>query len=124
FASVWLQPSIEVPAHIDGPVLISAGVLSGYEFGPDSLNPYDQFQRIRPTAVIEHGVFVFDGHFDIPLASALNHITQARLLTKQGGLDQPLSEAHLAVAPAPDTIQTQSGLGCILLQLKRQAEAR
>src|SRR5207248_7586290 len=71
-ASVWLQPSIDVPASIDGPVLISAGVLSGYEFGPGELNPYDQFQHIRPSAVIEHGVFVFDGHFDIPLASALN----------------------------------------------------
>jgi hypothetical protein len=123
-ASVWLQPSIDVPAHIDGPVLISAGVLSGYEFGPDSLNPYDQFQRIRPAAVIEHGVFVFDGHFDIALASALNHVTQAQLLAKQNRLDQALAEAQLAVALAPDSIQTQSGLGFLLLQLKRQDEAR
>ncbi len=123
-ASVWLQPSIDVPAHIDGPVLISAGVLSGYEFGPDSLNPYDQFLRIRPTSVIEHGVFVFDGHFDIPLASALNHVTQAQLLSKQNRLDQALSEAQLAVALAPDSIQTQSGLGFLLLLLNRQDEAR
>jgi len=122
-ASVWLQPSIEVPTHIDGPVLISAGVLSGYEFGPDSLNPYDQFQRIHPAAVIEDGVFVFDGHFDIPLASALNHVTQSQLLTKQNRLDQALSEAQLAVALAPDSIQTQSGLGYLLLKLKRPDEA-
>jgi hypothetical protein len=123
-ASVWLQPSIDVPAHINGPVLISAGVLSGYEFGPDSLNPYDQFQRIHPTAVIEHGVFVFDGHFDIPLASALNHVTQAQLLAKQNRLDQALSEAQLAAALAPDSFQTHSALGFLLLHLKRQDEAR
>src|SRR5206468_4183959 len=81
-ASVWLQPWMDVPAQIDGPVLISTGVLSGYEFGPDSLHPYGQFERIRPTAVIEDGVFVFDGHFDIPLAAALNHITRSGLLMK------------------------------------------
>ncbi len=81
-ASVWLQPSIEVPASIDGPVLISAGVLSGYEFGPGDLNPYDQFLRLPPTAVIEDGLFVYDGHFDIPLAAALNHVTRAQLAVR------------------------------------------
>ena len=105
-------------------MVISEGVLSGYEFGPDSLNPYDQFQRIRPTAVIEDGVFVFDGHFDIPLGSALNHVTQSQLLAKQNRLDQALSEAQLAVALAPDSIQTQSLLGYLLLKLKRPDEAR
>ena len=120
---MWLQPSINVPANIEGPVLISAGVLSGYEFGPGPLNPYDQFQKIRPTAVIEHGVFVFDGRFDISLASALNHVTQAQLLAKENHLDQALSEARLAVALAPESLQTQAQLGFILLQLKRTDEA-
>ncbi len=123
-ASVWLQPWIDVPSHIEGPVLISAGVLSGYEFGPDSLNPYDQFQRIPATAVIEHGVFVFDGHFDVPLASALNHVTRSELLDKQKRLDAALSEAQLAVALAPDSLRTQSQLGYLLLQMNRKGEAR
>jgi len=123
-ASIWLQPSIDVPASVDGPVLISAGVLSGFEFGPSPLNPYEQFQKIRPSAVIEHGVFVFDGHFEIPLASALNHVTQAQLLAQQNRLDQALSEAQLAVALAPDSVQTQAQLGFILMQLKRTDEAR
>jgi tetratricopeptide (TPR) repeat protein len=122
-ASVWLQPSIDVPASIHGPVLISAGVLSGYEFGPGPLNPYEQFQKIHPTAVIEHGVFVFDGRFDISLASALNHVTQAQLLAKENHLDQALSEARLAVALAPESLQTQAQLGFILLQLKHPEEA-
>src|SRR5260370_20433585 len=69
----WLQTPVEVPATIDGPVLISAGTLSGFEFGPGPLNPYDQFQRLQPTAVIQHRIQVFDGHFDVPLASALAH---------------------------------------------------
>ena len=103
-ASVWLQPSIDVPTSIDGPVLISAGVLSGYEFGPGALNPYDQFQKLRPTAVIQNGVFVFDGHFEIPLAAALNHVTQAQLLAQSNHLNEALSEAEMAVKLAPDSM--------------------
>lgn len=123
-ASVWLQPSIDVPPSIDGPVLISASVLSGYEFGPGPLNPYDQFLRLTPTAIIEHGVFVFDGHFDIPLASALNHITQAQLLAQAGNPDQGLQEAQSAVRLAPGSVQAQAELGHILEKLNRKDEAR
>jgi tetratricopeptide (TPR) repeat protein len=123
-ASVWLQPSIAVPASIDGPVLISAGTLSGYEFGPGTLNPYDQFRKLHPTAVIEDGVFVYDGHFEIPLASALNHVTQSQLLAQENRWDESLTEAQLAVALAPDSFQTQSRLGFLLLQRNRPDEAR
>lgn len=121
-ASTWLQPSIEVPASIDGPVLISAGVLSGYEFGPGELNPYDQFLRLRPTAIIEHGVFVYDGHFDIPLAAALNHATQANLKEQAGQLDLALIEAQSAVELAPNSLQAQATLGFLLLKLGRHDE--
>ncbi len=123
-ASVWLQPTINVPASIDGPVLISAGVLSGYEFGPGELNPYDQFQHIQPTAVIEDGLFVFDGHYDIPLAAALNHVTRAQLAVQNKDLDKALSEAQAAAALAPRSVQAQAVLGDILGQLNRTDEAR
>lgn len=123
-ASVWLQPNIDVPATVDGPVLISAGVLSGYEFGPGQLNPYDHFQRIRPTAVIEDGLFVFDGHFEIPLASALNHVTQAHLAENANHLDEALSEAQAAVALAPQSATAQAALGDILRRLHRMDESR
>jgi tetratricopeptide (TPR) repeat protein len=123
-ASVWLQHSIDVPPSIDGPVLISAGVLSGYEFGPGELNPYDQFQRLHPTAVIENGVFVFDGHFDIPLASALNHLTQSQLQQKAGNMDQALAKAQTAVQLAPNSMQAQASLGFLLLRLNRPEDAR
>jgi len=121
-ASTWLQPSIDVPASVDGPVLISAGVLTGYEFGPDELNPYDQFTRLRPTAVIEHGVLVYDGHFEIPLASALNHLTQAQLKERAGQIDDALAEAQTAVQLAPDSMQTQAQLGFLLMKVGRQNE--
>ena len=122
-ASVWLQPSIDVPASVDGPVLISAGVLSGYEFGPGALNPYEQFSKIQPTAVIEHGVFVFDGHFDIPLAAALNHVTQAQLAVQTNQWDRALTEAEAAAALAPNSVPVEAELGEILLRMKRTDDA-
>jgi len=123
-ASTWLQESMDVPPSIDGPVLISAGVLSGYEFGPDQLNPYDQFTRLRPSAVIEYAVFVYDGHFDIPLASALNHLTQSQLQEQAGHPDQALTDAQTAVQLAPDSMQTQARLGFLLMKLGREAEGK
>jgi 4-amino-4-deoxy-L-arabinose transferase-like glycosyltransferase len=123
-ASVWMQPLIDVPPSIDGPVLISAGVLSGSEFGPDTLNPYDQFQHIRPTMVIEDGIFVFHGHFDIPLASALNHVTRSQLAQRADHLQDALSEAQTAVSLAPDSPDTQTQLGELLANLHQNEESR
>jgi Dolichyl-phosphate-mannose-protein mannosyltransferase len=123
-ASVWLQPSIEVPASIDGTVLISAGTLSGYEFGPGDLNPYDQFLRLQPTAVIEDGLFVYDGHFEIPLAAALNHVTRAQLAVAANHLEEALTEAQAAVALAPQSVQAQAELGDVLRRLQRPEESR
>ncbi len=122
-ASLWLQPTIDVPATVDGPVLLSAGVLSGYEFGPSTLNPYDQFKRVKPSAVIEDAVFVFDGKFDIPLAAALNHVTRAQLLEKNNHLDEALAHAQQGVALAPEAVQTQAELGEILKRLNRKEES-
>jgi tetratricopeptide (TPR) repeat protein len=123
-ASVWLQPQMEVSPEIDGPVLISAGVLSGYEFGPGELNPYGEFQKLRPTAVIDDGIFVYDGHFAVPLASALNHITRAQQLEDQGHAQEALAEVQTAVTLAPRSARVRSELARRLLAANRKEEAR
>ena len=63
--SLWVKEPANAPPSIDGTVLISAGDLSGFEYGAGALNPYEQFKTLRPTAVIDYGVFVYDGHFEI-----------------------------------------------------------
>jgi hypothetical protein len=102
-ASVWLNPEMDVPAAIDGTVLVSTRTLSAYEFGPDELNPYAQFQKLTPIAALEHGVFVYQGHVEIPLASALNDLTRASLLQRDHRDAEALAETRIAVglAPAP-----------------------
>ena len=109
--SLYFDSPHIVPPAIDGPVLMSAGVLSGFEFGPGALNPYRQFQTLKPTAVIDDGVFVFDGHFDIPLAAALSHVQQAGVLLQAKNPPAALAEAQQAEALAPDSATVNAMLG-------------
>ena len=122
--TLWLNERLEVPVSIDGPVLISAGTLSGFEFGPGTLNPYEQFKHLAPTDVIQHGVFVFDGHFEIPLASALNHMQKAQNLLGEKQAQQALIEAQTAVMLAPNEVQTQLTLGDAFKALGQVDQAR
>ncbi len=122
--TLWLNLPFDVPTTINGPVLVSASNLSGVEFGPGSLDPYGQFKSLKPTAVIDRGVFVFDGTFDLPLGAAISKVQKARNLVEQKQVDQALQEAQAAVALAPDSIQTQLALGDVLLAMGQPQQAR
>lgn len=122
--TLLLNQQIDVPASIEGPVLISASNLSGFEFGPGSLNPYEQFKALVPTTQIEHGVFVFDGNFEIPLAAALSHVQKAQNLLVAKQVEQALLEAQAAVALAPAAVQSQMMLGDVLREMGQPEEAR
>ncbi len=113
----------DVPPSIDGPVFMSAGVLAGFEFGPGALNPYEQFKRLGPAAVIDYGVFVYQGHFDIPLAAALSHGQKGGLLLARGMLPEALAEARQAEALAPDSATVNAILGTALDAIGRGREA-
>jgi tetratricopeptide (TPR) repeat protein len=122
--TVWLNLPMSVPPEIDGTVLISDGVLAGIDYGQGALNPYEQFRSIRPTAAIDYGLFVYDGHFKIPLASALAQTQKARNLLAEGHPDQALAEAQHAAALAPDSVTVQVALGDVLVKLHRDDKAQ
>ncbi|HYH00032.1 MAG TPA: glycosyltransferase family 39 protein [Terriglobales bacterium] len=121
----WVNQEMDVPPSIDGPVLISAGNLSGFEFGPGpNLNPYEQFIGMKPKAVIQNAIFVFDGHFEIPLASALVHVQKARNLLGEKKNEEALAEAQQAASLAPEAVSPHDVLGDTLVALNRKEEAR
>src|SRR6185503_10737738 len=76
------------------------------------------------TAVIDRGVFVFDGEFDVPLAAAISKVQKAQNLAQEKHLDQALQEAQAAVALSPDSIHTQLALGDILREMGQPQRAR
>jgi hypothetical protein len=101
----------DVPAAIDGPVLMSASVLSGFGFGPPPLNAYEQFKDMEPVDVIDYGVFVFRGRFAIPLAAALGHVQKAEALLAAKDPQGALVEARQAEELAPDSATVIAMLG-------------
>jgi 4-amino-4-deoxy-L-arabinose transferase-like glycosyltransferase len=122
--TLWLNLPLDVPETINGPVLISASNLSGVEFGPGSLDPYGQFKHLKPTTVIDRGVFVFDGQFNLPLAAAIRRVQKAQNLVEAKQLDEAFQEAQAALALAPDSIRTQLALGDVLRELGQPQQAR
>ena len=121
--SLYFDVPHDIPSVIQGPVLMSAGVLSGFEFGPGALNPYEQFKTLRPVGVIDYGVFVFDGRFAIPLAAALSHVQKAEVLLQSGHAPAALREAQQAEVLAPDSATVNETLGEALDAVGQRAEA-
>ena len=119
----WMDVPVTTPPVISGTVLISAGDLEGIEFGDGRLNPYDQFWRVKPTAVIQHGVYVFDGTFAVSLAAALVEARDASKLADAGQVEAGVVKAEDAVRLAPWSGQVQATLGDVLLKEGKKAEA-
>jgi hypothetical protein len=114
----------DTPEAIDGTLLISAGDLSGFEFGPEELNPYEQFKTTKPTGVIQNAVFVYEGRFEIPQAAAIGRRQKAAQLLEQGKPEEALVEAQSAVQLAPNVVASNVMLGDVLAALKRRDDAR
>ncbi len=119
-----LADPVETPVAVDGPVLVSASVLSGFEFGPGKLNPYEQFKTLKPVASIDDSVFIYEGHFEIPLAAALTHVQKANILLRERKPTEAMDEAHQAVTLAPDSARTNQAMGAALDAAGRRDEAR
>jgi Dolichyl-phosphate-mannose-protein mannosyltransferase/Tetratricopeptide repeat len=113
-----------VPVEIDGPVFISAGTLTGFEYGSNALNPYREFLRLTPVASIQDGVEVYEGRFRVPLASALSYVAESSRLIQQKDFAGAVAAAEQAVAIAPDEYEPEMMLGDALVAAGRKDEAR
>jgi 4-amino-4-deoxy-L-arabinose transferase-like glycosyltransferase len=65
----WIPARMEVPREIEGPVLISDDELEGIDLPYGAPNPYAAFKKLKPTAILDGGVMVYDGRFDVTEAS-------------------------------------------------------
>jgi len=122
--SIWLGVTSDATPAIDGPVLISAVNLTGFEFGPPPLNPYEQFKNLTPTTAIDNSVFVYDGHFEIPLAAALAHAQKAGIFLAEKKLPEALQEAQQGVALAPQSALVNVMMGTVFDAMGKGSEAR
>ena len=118
----------DVPTTIDtatdGPILISAGDLNSFETGSSVLNPYQSLMNVQPSAMIQDGILVFNGRFNLPLASALTHVDRSWSFSEAHNNPAALREAILAESLAPGAIQPEIVLGDTEAAAGNKAAAR
>lgn len=122
--TVWFDEKTDTPPVIQGPVFISHIPLTFYESGSSLLSPYRDFEKLKPTDVIENGVFVYDGSFEVPYLAAFDRARKSEGLLGQRQPEQALAEAESAIALAPNYLQALMALGNAQKALQKNAEAR
>ena len=110
----WLKLPVDVPPVIEGTVLINESHLEGVESDDGALNPYDSFRGMKPKAIIQDGVYVYDGRFAVPLASAWVDVSKSQDLAAAGQQQAAMDAAVMAVQLAPNSARTQMNLGGLL----------
>jgi hypothetical protein len=123
YDSFYSNDSVTVPPEIDGPVLISAGDLNGFEFGSSLLNPYESFRSLKPVTSIQDGILVFDGHFRVLTAAALADAQHAKNLAQLHRYNDALAEALLATRLAPGAVLPQMELGAVYMARGEKQQA-
>jgi tetratricopeptide (TPR) repeat protein len=109
--------------YVSGLLLISDGVLAGADI-PGKANPYAHFQTVRPNAVIDRGVYVYEGQFNLGPAAALEHVASTRKLLEQGHDAEALTEAELAKDLDPASAMVWMADGDALEAVGRSAQAK
>ena len=74
----WIKVPMEVPKEVEGTVLISDDELEGVDLPAGQRSPYADFKRLKPDAVLDGGMFVYRGRFDLSAAAALVATAQGR----------------------------------------------
>jgi 4-amino-4-deoxy-L-arabinose transferase-like glycosyltransferase len=120
----WLGGADVIPPVIEGNVFISAGDLSGCEWPSGRMNPYRDFQSMKPAAMIDYGVMAYQGTFKVPQAAALSRALNAYQLLGKGKAQDALASAREAVAIDPEEVASQTALGDIAALLGQKDEAR
>jgi Dolichyl-phosphate-mannose-protein mannosyltransferase len=124
WVTVGISSPPPVPQVISGTVLLAASELDGHRWGPDVLNPYEQFSHLRPDAMPGNVVLVYHGTFNVPLASAYGHLGTAAILVRGKKMTEAVAEAEEAASLAPDSAQIQAALGRTLMAAGRTEEAK
>jgi hypothetical protein len=120
----WLGGSEVIPQVINGYVLISAGDWSGCEFPSGRMNPYAIFQPLKTEELIDYGIMVYHGSFQVNRAAALSRAQNANTLMAAGKLPEALALAREAVSLDPGEITSQIALGDISALMGQKDEAR
>ena len=120
----WLGGADVIPPTIEGNVFISAGDLSGCEWPSGRMNPYREFQSRKPAEIIDDGVLVYQGKFDVHQTAALSRAINAFHFMWKGNAKDALPLAREAAAIDPTDIMSETALGDASAALGNKEDAR
>jgi hypothetical protein len=120
----WAGEPELVPPVIEGTVLLSASNMVACETPDRSLNPYLAFESMKPDEVIDDGVMIFRGKFDMRQAAAQSRTQMSSWALRKHDTARALQLAQEAVAMDPDRLTNQTALGDALAANGRKDEAR
>lgn len=109
--TLWLGGWEITPPVLHGAVLISAGDLSGCEWPSAMLNPYSDFQKLRPDETIDDSVFVYRGDLHAEKAAAFDRMLAVWQMLGRGQPQAALTLGQEAVAVAPGDLFAEMALG-------------
>jgi hypothetical protein len=124
FSVLTGRPQGVVPEQIQGPVFLGSAELTGFDFGPEHLNPYNQFVNLPPTAVLEGEILRFDGTFHVTQISALSHFAVGNALLGGDHPDQAFRELKTAAQLDPNFRWTHQALEGLYVKMKQPEDAR
>jgi 4-amino-4-deoxy-L-arabinose transferase-like glycosyltransferase len=117
------DPSVAAPPVVHGPVLISYGDLSGYEFTTKVRNPYQKLAERQPDDAIADAIAVYYGDIAIPEAAVLPIVRRANSRLRANP-KAALEAARAAVELAPNGFDANRALGEALAATGDPAGAR
>jgi hypothetical protein len=96
--------------NVSGTVLISDGVVAGADI-PGNGNPYAKFSSMRPAAVIDRGVYVYNGQFNLGAAAVLEHVQAAKEFAARHDPSNAMREARIGERLDPNNPEVHEILG-------------
>lgn len=109
-------------ANVSGTLLLSEGEVDGIDI-PGKQNPYAQFISMQPHAVIDRGVYVYNGQFSLGPPAALEHVRAAQEFSRQHDYSEALREARIAEKLDPGNAEAHSIIGDALTAMGDRAAA-
>ena len=109
--------------NVSGLILISDGVLAGADI-PGKANPYAQFRAVKPIAVIDRAVYVYEGQFNLGPSAGIEHVEASGKLLEGRQIPEALAEAELATKLDPASATAWKAVGDALEASGRPTEAR
>lgn len=110
------EAPLDGPQSFTGTLLISSADLNGFEWGTRIRNPYQALVGRIPDAVIDDGILVFHGTFDLRAAAAIAHNTRAGDALRSGNPALAAVQTRIALRMDPGNFDALYNLGQALAE--------